>query len=87
MIIRTLVIDDEPLAQNILRKYAEDLKSIEIKGFCSDALEAIEILESQPIDLIFLDINMPKLSGIEFLKTLKNPPIVIFTPPYTNYTN
>jgi DNA-binding LytR/AlgR family response regulator len=73
------------LAQNVLKKYAEDIKSIEIKGFCKDAVEAIEILEKQTIDLIFLDINMPKLSGIEFLKTLKNPPLVILTTAYTEY--
>jgi DNA-binding LytR/AlgR family response regulator len=85
MILKTLIIDDEPLAQNVLKKYAEDIKSIEIKGFCKDALEAIEILEKQAIDLIFLDINMPKLSGIEFLKTLKNPPLVILTTAYTEY--
>jgi len=85
MILKTLIIDDEPLAQNVLRKYAEDIKSIEIKGFCKDALEAMEIIEKQPIDLIFLDINMPKLSGIEFLKTLKNPPMVILTTAYTDY--
>jgi DNA-binding LytR/AlgR family response regulator len=83
--LKTLVIDDEPLAQNILKKYAEDIKSIEIKGFCNDALEAIEILEKQSIDLIFLDINMPKLSGIEFLKTFKNPPLVILTTAYADY--
>lgn len=85
MILKTLIIDDEPLAHNVIRKYAEDIKSIEIKGFCKDALEAIEILEKQSIDLIFLDINMPKLSGIEFLKTLKNPPLVILTTAYTEY--
>jgi len=85
MVLKTLVIDDEPLAHNVLRKYAEDIKSIEIKGFCKDALEAIDILEKQTIDLIFLDINMPKLSGIEFLKTLKNPPLVILTTAYTEY--
>jgi len=85
MILKTLIIDDEPLAQNVLKKYAEDIKSIDIKGFCKDALEAFEILEKQSIDLIFLDINMPKLSGIEFLKTLKNPPLVILTTAYTEY--
>jgi len=85
MILKTLVIDDEPLAQNIIRKYAEDIKSIEIKGFCNDALEAMLILENQAIDLIFLDINMPKLSGIEFLKILKNPPLIILTTAYTDY--
>lgn len=85
MILKTLVIDDEPLAQEILRKYAEDIKSIEIKGYCSNALEAIEIIEKQAIDLIFLDINMPKLSGIEFLRTFKNPPLVVLTTAYTDY--
>lgn len=85
MILKTLVIDDEPLAQNVIRKYAEDIKSIEISGFCSDAMEALEIMESQTIDLIFLDINMPKLSGIEFLKTLRNPPLVILTTAYSDY--
>lgn len=85
MILKTLIIDDEPLAHNVIRKYAEDIKYIEIKGFCKDAIEAIEILEKQSIDLIFLDINMPKLSGIEFLKTLKNPPLVILTTAYTEY--
>jgi len=85
MILKTLVIDDEPLAQNIIRKYAEDIKSIEIRGFCNHALEAMLILENQAIDLIFLDINMPKLSGIEFLKTLKNPPLIILTTAYTDY--
>lgn len=85
MILKTLVIDDEPLAQEIIRKYSEDVRSIEIKGFCSDAIEAIEILNRQSIDLIFLDINMPKLSGIEFLKTIKNPPLIILTTAYTDY--
>jgi len=85
MILKTLVIDDEPLAQNIIRKYAEDIKSIEIKGFCNDALEAMPFLENQAIDLIFLDINMPKLSGIDFIKTLKNPPLIILTTAYTDY--
>jgi DNA-binding LytR/AlgR family response regulator len=85
MILKTLVIDDEPLAQNILRTYAEDVNSIEIKGYCSDAVEAMQLLEKQSIDLIFLDINMPKLSGIEFLKTLKKQPLVILTTAYTEY--
>jgi len=85
MILKTLIIDDEPLAQNVLRKYTEDFKSIEIIGFCGNALQAMEFIEKHPIDLIFLDINMPKLSGIEFLKTLKNPPLVILTTAYTDY--
>lgn len=85
MSLKTLIIDDEPLAQDIIKKYANDVKSIEIKGFCGDAIEAMEILNTQKIDLIFLDINMPKLSGIEFLKTFKNPPIIIITSAYSDY--
>lgn len=85
MAIKVLVIDDEPLAQDIIRKYAEDLKNIEIKGYCNDALEAIQVLNTQPIDLLILDINMPKLSGIEFLKTIEKPPLVILTTAYTEY--
>lgn len=83
--IRALIIDDEPLAHEIIKKYAGDLKTIEIVGSCSDALEAIPILNTQTIDLLFLDINMPLLSGIEFLKTMKTPPLVILTTAYTEY--
>jgi len=85
MILKTLIIDDEPLAQQIIQKYAEDVKSIEIIGVCGDALEALELLKDQYADLIFLDINMPKISGIEFLKSLNNPPLVILTTAYTTY--
>jgi len=85
MAIQALVIDDEPLAQDIIRKYVEDLKNIEIKGYCNDALEAIQILNTKSIDLLILDINMPKLSGIEFLKTIEKPPLVILTTAYTEY--
>jgi DNA-binding LytR/AlgR family response regulator len=85
MILKTLVIDDEPLAHDILKKYAEDISSIKIIDFCSDALEALELLKERPIDLIFLDINMPKLSGIEFLKTLDFRPLVILTTAYADY--
>lgn len=83
--IRALIIDDEPLAHEIIKKYAGDLKTIEIVGSCSDALEAIPFLNTQTIDLLFLDINMPLLSGIEFLKTMKTPPLVILTTAYTEY--
>jgi DNA-binding LytR/AlgR family response regulator len=85
MRLKALVIDDEPLSHEIIKKYAENLTSIEIAGFCSDAIEAFEMLNKQPIDLIFLDINMPKLTGIDFLKTLQNPPMVILTTAYTDY--
>ena len=83
--IQCMVIEDEPLAQNVLRKYIEDLPSLELVAVCSDALEAQGILQSKNIQLLFLDINLPKLSGINFLKTLSQPPIVIFTTAYPEF--
>jgi len=72
--IRCLIIDDEPLAQRVIEKYAQDLPSLEIVGKCNQAIEAMEIVHQEPIDLMFLDINMPRLSGIDFLKTMNHPP-------------
>lgn len=85
MVIKALIVDDEPLAQDIIKKYSEGLKSMQIVGSCHDAIEAIEILKNKKIDLLFLDINMPRLSGIEFIKTLQKPPIVILTTAYAEY--
>jgi DNA-binding LytR/AlgR family response regulator len=85
MKIKCLVIDDEPLAQRVIERYAEDLPFIEIVHQCNQALDAIEHLKTREIDLIFLDINMPKLTGIEFLRTLKHPPLIIITTAYAEY--
>jgi DNA-binding LytR/AlgR family response regulator len=85
MKIRCLIIDDEPLALRVLERYAGDVSYLEIAGKCSNALEAMEVLHRERIDLLFLDINMPKLTGIEFLKTQKHPPIVIITTAYAEY--
>ncbi len=85
MKLRALIVDDEPLAQNIIEQYAAKLPDLEIAGKCNDAICAHKFIEQNEIDLIFLDINMPKLSGIAFLKTLKNPPIIIFTTAYSEY--
>lgn len=85
MKIKCLIIDDEPLAQRVIEKYATDLSFLEIAGKCNRAVEAIEYLHQQQIDLLFLDIDMPGLSGIEFLKTLKHPPLVIITTAYKEY--
>ncbi len=85
MKMRCLIVDDEPLAQRVIEKYAENLPSLGIIGKCNTALEAFEFLHTREIDLIFLDINMPKLTGIDFLKTLKNPPMVIITTAYAEY--
>lgn len=83
--IRCLVIEDEPLAQNVLKKYIGDLPSLELVAVCNDALEAQGIVQSKNIQLIFLDINLPKLSGINFLKTLPQQPAVIFTTAYPEF--
>lgn len=83
--IKCLIIDDEPLAQRVIEKYAEDVPSIEILSKCNNAFEALQALNEKEVDLIFLDINMPKLSGINFLKTLKNPPLTIITTAYSEY--
>jgi DNA-binding LytR/AlgR family response regulator len=85
MKIRSLIIDDEPLAQRVIERYLLDVPSVEVAGKCSNALDALEILEEQKIDLVFLDINMPKLSGLEFLRSLKHPPLVIITTAYAEY--
>ena len=85
MKIRSLIIDDEPLAQRVIEKYAQDIPFLEIVGKCNQAVEAIEFLHQKQIDLLFLDINMPKLSGIDFLKTMKNPPLVIITTAYAEF--
>jgi DNA-binding LytR/AlgR family response regulator len=85
MNIRCLIIDDEPLAQRVIEKYAGNLAFLEIVQKCNNAIEAIEVLHNQQVDLLFLDINMPRLSGMDFLKTLKNPPLVIITTAYAEY--
>ena len=85
MKIRSLIIDDEPLAQRVIEKYALDIPFLEIVGKCNQAVEAIEFLHQKQIDLLFLDINMPKLSGIDFLKTMKHPPLVIITTAYAEF--
>lgn len=85
MKIKCLIIDDEPLAQRVIERYAENLPFVEIICKCNNAVEAFEVLHDHFIDLIFLDINMPKLSGLDFLKTLKNPPLVIVTTAYAEY--
>lgn len=69
-----IIIEDQLPAQRILKKYIEDLGSLNLVGTFTDALEAIQFLNSEKVDVIFLDIHLPKLSGIDFLKTLANPP-------------
>jgi len=84
-LLSCLIVDDEPLSQDVLKKFVEDAPMLQLNGICSDALEALEFLRNKTVDLIFLDINMPKLSGINFVKTLENPPLIIFTTAYAEY--
>jgi DNA-binding LytR/AlgR family response regulator len=83
--IRCLVIDDELPAREILKKHIAGVEALELSGTCSNAVEAISFLNNHSIDLLFLDIQMPHLLGTHFIRTLKNPPKVIFTTAYRKY--
>ncbi|TXB62276.1 response regulator transcription factor [Phaeodactylibacter luteus] len=83
--MNAIIVDDEPLAQDVLETYIDKLPEIKLLRKCSNALEANEALKSEQVDLMFLDIQMPQLTGVDFLKTLNNPPVVIFTTAYPNY--
>ncbi|NOT94227.1 LytR/AlgR family response regulator transcription factor [Ferruginibacter sp.] len=83
--INCIVIEDEPLAAEILKDYIAELPNFHLVAYCSDAIAALEILKDQEIDLIFLDINLPKLKGFDFLKTLTVRPKVIITSAYHEY--
>lgn len=83
--IRCLIIDDEPLAREILRQHVDGVEALELAGLCSNAVEAISFLQQHIVDLLFLDIQMPQLLGTNFIRTLKNPPKVIFTTAYRKY--
>lgn len=83
--IKCLIVDDEPPAREIIRRYIEQVPTLELAGECAHAIQAFTLLQQKKVDLLFLDIRMPQLNGNEFLKTLKNPPKVIFTTAYPDY--
>lgn len=83
--IKCAIIDDEPLSRDVLRQFVTDHPDLELSGEYKDALEAMSDLEKTPVELILLDINMPKLSGINFYKSLMNKPKVIFTTAYPEF--
>ena len=83
--IQTIVVEDEPLAREGLLNYIKDVDFLEVKSVCEDALEANRVLAAESIDLMFLDVQMPRITGIDFLKSLKNPPMVIMTTAYPNF--
>lgn len=80
-----LIIDDEPLALSIIEGYVNKTPFLELKGKCSSAFEAMELMNAGPVDLLFLDIQMPDLDGMEFSRTLKNGPRIIFTTAFQEY--
>lgn len=82
---KCLIIDDEPLARDLIRYHIEKLDNFEIVAECSDAMKALQELREKKVDLMFMDIEMPQITGIEFLKILKNPPKVIITTAYRDY--
>ncbi len=83
--VQCLIVDDEPLAIEVLKTHLGKLDSIEIEGTAGDAIEAFDFLNKHKIDLMFLDIHMPEMKGTEMLKSLKNPPAVILTTAYREY--
>src|SRR6187455_311509 len=83
--IKCLVVDDEPPAREILKQHIAGVDALELAGTCANAVEAISFLKDHPVDLIFLDIQMPQLLGTNFIRTLKAPPKVIFTTAYRKY--
>ncbi len=85
MKLRTLIVDDEPYAIEVMENYLRNFSDMEVVGKCSNAIQAFQLLQQKPIDLMFLDIQMPGITGIDFLKSLKNPPKTIFTTAYSQY--
>ena len=80
-----LIVEDEPLAAEVLQDYIRQVPFLLLKGICQDAIFALEALQKEKIDLVFLDIHLPKLKGLDFIKTLKTPPRIIITSAYHEY--
>lgn len=85
MTYKCLIVDDEPIAKKILVEYLSDLTDIAIVGQLKNAIEVTDFLANKEVDILLLDINMPRLSGVQLLKSLKNPPLVIFTTAYSEF--
>jgi len=80
-----IIIDDEPIAIRVISSYLEKFEEFKIAGGFTNAIDALKILHQQPVDLMFLDIQMPGINGLEFIKSITKPPKVIFTTAYRNY--
>jgi DNA-binding LytR/AlgR family response regulator len=80
-----MIVDDEPLSRDILRKFIQEIKDLELVAECHDAFEATHQLGQKEVDILFLDINMPGLSGISMARSLSHPPLIIFTTAYPQF--
>ncbi len=80
-----LIVDDEPLARKLILSHASKIEGLELAGECGNAIDAANFLRNKPVDLIFLDIQMPEMSGLQFISTLKNPPSIILTTAFREY--
>jgi len=85
MNIKCIIVEDEPLAIDVIEDFVRQVPFLELVAVCKDALSAMQTLKSQQVDLMFLDLHLPKLKGFDFLRTLKNPPMVIITTAYQEY--
>jgi two-component system, LytTR family, response regulator len=83
--VRCIAIDDEPLALELIEDFCKRINFLEMVTTCTSAVEAMDLLSKQAIDLVFVDINMPQVSGLDFVKSLSNPPIIIFTTAYSEH--
>jgi len=80
-----IIVDDEPLSRDILRKYIGEVKDLELLAECPDGIEATQVLSQKSADILFLDINMPGLTGIAMARSLKDPPLIVFTTAYPEF--
>lgn len=85
MKIKTLIVDDEPYAIEVIEKYIQNFPEIELVAKCNNAIQAFQLMQQSKVDLIFLDVKMPGLSGTDFVRSLKHPPKIIFTTAYQDY--
>jgi len=83
--IKCLIVDDEPLAIEVLKSHIQKINSLELVGACFDAIEAFDFLKNNEVDLMFLDIQMPEMKGTDLVRTLQNPPAVVFTTAFREY--
>lgn len=83
--MKCIIVEDQPPAQRILKKFIEDVPILELVGIFSDGIQAMEFLKTDPVDLMFLDIHLPKINGLDFLKSIPEPPQVILTTAFSEY--